>query len=233
MKRYFCIACGREHDGRHSSKYCQKHKWQLDKFGKLLDSNPRTKYDPNEFRFVDGHVEFDTYCYPSQGVNKTYIIDAEDYPKVSKLKWFTTSTGYAFCRNSNTLLHRFIMEGKPGQEFDHINLIFLDIRKENLRLCTSGLNKLNRRVISRDVVGVKGVWRHTNNLYSANLTIGGNLYNSPCYRTIAEAAFARYILEQLFVKEYLQQHHQDLFGTLSEETKAQIINGVKRKFNIT
>lgn len=230
MKKYFCIACGREHDGKHSSKYCRKHKWQLDKFGELLDSNPRTKYDPNEFRFVGGHVEFDTYSCPSQDVCKTYIIDADDYPRVSKLKWFTTSTGYAFCRTAKVLLHRFIMEGKPGQEFDHINRNILDNRKSNLRLCTSSLNKLNES--TRKDSMAKGVTKHNNGKFSASVIIAGKKYISPCYATINEAAFARHILEQLFVKEYIYPHSTHLFGTLTIEQKESIIEGIKTKFYI-
>lgn len=231
MKEYFCIACGRAHNGKHSSEYCRKHKWQLDKYGELLDSNPRTKYDPNEFRFVNGYVEFDTYSYPSQDVCKTYIIDAEDYPRVAKLKWYTTSTGYAFCRQVKVLLHRFVMDGKPGQEFDHINQNILDNRKANLRLCTSSLNKLNRQSYNNPL-GVKGVYQHRDGRYSANLILEGKSYHSPCYGTIPEAAFARYILEQIFVKEYLVQHHSDLFRKLTEDQKSSIIRGVKSKFNI-
>ncbi len=229
MKEYYCSVCGRKHNGKYSSSYCRKHKHQIDKYGKVLDSNPRTKYDPNEFRFVNGHVEFDTYCYPSQNINKTYIIDAEDYPRVSKLKWFTLSSGYAYCRDSKVLLHRFIMNCKPGQEVDHINLNMLDNRKSNLRYCTSRLNKLN--MSPKNSTGVKGTTIHKDGRYSTCITLGGKQFHSPCYNTLEEVAFARYILEQMFVKEPLFQHNSDMYSRLSEEIKLNIINGLKIKFN--
>lgn len=233
MKEYFCIACGRKHNGKYSSRYCRKHKWQLDKYGKLLDSNPRTKYDPNEFRFIKDYVEFDTYNYPSQDVCKTYIIDSEDYPRVSKMKWFTTSSGYAFCRDSQVLLHRFVMNGLPGQEFDHINRDITDNRKSNLRLSTSSLNKLNQRVRCDNKFGIKGVSKHNNGLYSCTVIIQGKKYISPCYKTLNEVAFARYIIEQLFVKDYIRWDSTELFEQLTISQKEAIISGIKEKFNIS
>lgn len=229
-KEYYCSACGRKHNGKHSSKYCGKHQWQLYKFGRVLDSNPRTKYDPNEFRFIDGHVEFDTYSYPSQEVNKTYIIDAEDYPLVSRYKWHTIAGGYARTQNDKILLHNLIMGSKRGQEIDHINLNPLDNRKENLRYCTSNLNKMNRNPYNN--LGVKGVQSHRDGKYSAYLTINSKMYHSPCYKTIEEATFARFILEQMFIKDFLVQHSLDLINKLSEEQKETIILGLKKKFNI-
>lgn len=229
-KEYYCSACGRKHNGKHSSKYCRKHQWQLYKFSKILDSNPRTRYDPNEFRFVDDHVEFDTYSRPSQEVYKTYIIDTEDYPIVSKYKWYTTVGGYAMNKDNKMFLHNLIMGSKKGQEIDHINLNPLDNRKENLRFCTGNLNKMNRNPYN--TLGVKGVQRHRDGKYSAYLTMNSKMYHSPCYKTIEEAAFARFILEQIFVKDFLVQHSLDLISKLSEEQKESIILRLKEKFNI-
>lgn len=229
-KEYYCSACGRKHSGKHSSKYCRKHQWQLYKFGEVLDSNPRTKYDPNEFRFIEGHVEFDTYSYPSQEVCKTYIIDAEDYPLVSKYKWYTTSGGYAMNKTNKMFLHKLIMGSKRGQEIDHMNLNPLDNRKENLRYCTGNLNKMNRNPYN--TLGVKGVQKHRDGKYSAYLTVNSKMYHSPCYKTIEEAAFARFILEQIFIKDFLAQHSLGLISRLSEKQKEYIIFRLKEKFNI-
>jgi hypothetical protein len=46
-----CPACNKEYyylgnkDG-----YCEKHYYQLLRYGKLLDNSPRSIYDPNEYR---------------------------------------------------------------------------------------------------------------------------------------------------------------------------------------
>ena len=62
-KKYFCKQCGREFfNDKHGSTYCRKHGYQIEKYGYCLDSNPRNKFDANEFRFKSNNcVEFDTY----------------------------------------------------------------------------------------------------------------------------------------------------------------------------
>lgn len=230
MKEYYCEVCGRKHSGKHSSHYCRKHQWQIQKYGKTLDSNPRTKFDFNEFRFLGGDiVEFDTYVAPSFNVDKSYIIDAEDYPLVSKYKWKTTKGGYASTGKDSILLHRLILDAKQGQQVDHINLNPLDNRKANLRIADCSLNVSNRKPYNK--YGIKGIEQHSFNKWSAYFRINNKQYHSKCYRTKEEAAFARYILEQMFRKEYLTQHSTNLFEVLTREQKTQIIKDTKKKFN--
>ena len=64
MKENYCIICGRKIGGKSSTKYCKKHLNQIQKYGKVLDNNPRNKFDPNEFRFIGNDiVEFDTIVF--------------------------------------------------------------------------------------------------------------------------------------------------------------------------
>lgn len=235
-KKYFCKQCGREFfNDKHGSTYCRKHGYQIEKYGYCLDSNPRNKFDANEFRFKsDNCVEFDTYKEPSWYVDKTYIIDSEDYPLVSKYHWVSGADGYARTKLSNgkmVLLHRLLMEAKPGQQVDHINLNTFDNRKNNLRICNNSLNSSNRKPYNK--LGVKGVEFHKReNKYSAYFRIDNKQYHSPCYKTIEEASFARFILEQLFRKEKLTQFNNSYINNLTFEQKENIIDGIKRKFNI-
>lgn len=232
MKKYFCIQCGREiTNTKHGSTYCRKHGYQILKYGKMLDSNPRNKFDPNEFRFVDGHVEFDTYNLPSLDVAHTYLIDSEDYPLVSKYKWASAKNGYAVSTDNKLFLHRLVTHAIPGQQVDHINLDVFDNRKNNLRLCGNALNSSNRKPYNK--LSIKGVEEHkSTRKFSAYIRVGYKQYHSPCYQTVAEAAFARFILEQLFGEEPLTQFNDDYIKVLSEEQKTNIINGIKAKFNI-
>lgn len=232
MERKFCIQCGREIlDSKHGSVYCRKHGYQMKKYGELLDSNPRSKFDPNEFRFIGNDlVEFDTYESPSYNVCKTYIIDAEDFPEVSKYKWVTDKNGYAKSVNANIYLHRFLLNAKIGQQVDHINLDKTDNRKENLRICNNSLNSSNRKPYGR--LSIKGVEKHKNGKYSAYFRNQNKQYHSPCYNTKEEASFARFILEQLFREEKLTQFNSEYINSLSEEQKINIITGVKNKFNV-
>lgn len=233
MKKYFCKQCGREIlNTKHGSDYCRKHGYQLEKYGRFLDANPRNKFDDNEFRFIGNDVvEMDTYKAPTYEIDKTYLIDAEDYPMVSMFKWVSDKNGYAKSANNNLYLHRLIMNPKPGQQVDHINVNVLDNRKENLRVCNNSLNSSNRKPYNK--LNIKGIEYHkTKRLYSAYLRVNYKQYHSPCYKTKEEAAFARFILEQIFRKERLTQFSVNEIDSLTIEQKENIINGIKGKFNI-
>ena len=144
MKENYCIICGRKIGGKSSTKYCKKHLNQIQKYGKVLDNNPRNKFDPNEFRFIGNDiVEFDTYDVIGNVV-ATYKIDAEDYPLVSKYKWRTIK-GYASHGSSINYLHRLVTHAKDGQQVDHINLDITDNRKCNLRFADNSLNQNNKK----------------------------------------------------------------------------------------
>lgn len=233
MKRLFCIQCGREiNSNKHGSAYCRKHGYQMKKYGKLLDANPRNKFDQNEFRFIGNDVvEFDTYLSPTYEVYKTYKIDAEDYPTVSKYKWCTAKNGYAVSADKKIFLHRLLLNAKLGQQVDHINLDIADNRKENLRICGNSLNSSNRKPYNK--LNIKGVEYHKgSHKYSAYFRKDNKQYHSPCYHTKEEASFARFILEQLFLDEKLTQFNDEYINNLTEEQKSVIIEGIKSKFNI-
>lgn len=227
-KIQYCPICGRRNIDEFAKGYCGKHYHQIKKYGKVLDNNPRTKYDPNEFRFKKNIVEFDTYELPSNRVKQTYIIDTEDYLKVSQYKWQTLSTGYAGTRDIKThkiiLLHRLIMDAKPGQQIDHIDQDITNNTKENLRYCDNGLNMANRKPYNS--LQLKGVQQHKNGKYSAYIRRNNKQYHSNVYETFEEASFARYILEQIVYPEGL---HQLKEFSLSEAKKQTIIQQVTSK----
>lgn len=229
MKENYCVICGRKISGKNSTKYCKKHHLQIQKYGKALDNNPRTKFDPNEFRFVGNDiVEFDTYDVNGNVVS-TYKIDAEDYPLVSKYKWRTIK-GYASYGSTIHYLHRIITNAKEGQQIDHINLDITDNRKSNLRIAGNSLNQSNKKGYNK--YGIKGIEYHkTLNKWSAYFRINNKQYHSPCYITKEEAVFARFILEQMFRVEKLTQFSTDLINSLSEDQKSNIIQSIKHKFN--
>ncbi len=228
---HFCICCGRKITTKNSTKYCKKHFHQIQTYGKTLDSISRTKFDPNEFRFVGNDiVEFDTYNSLGEVV-ATYKIDAEDYPKVSKYKWRTLK-GYASYGSKIHYLHRLIMNAPPGQEIGHINQDPTDNRKSNLRIASSTLQKLNRKSTTKDIpVGVK--CHSKSGKWYANIRIQYKLYCSPCYKSKEEAAFARYILEQLFLKEYIHQGKNPIYNVLTEEQKQNVIETIRSKYMST
>ena len=122
------------------------------------------------------------------------------------------------------------MNAKLGQQVDHLNLDITDNRKINLRICGNSLNSSNRAGYNK--LNIKGIEYHKNqNKYSAYFRINDKQYHSSCFNSKEEAAFARFILEQMFREEELTQFSSELINTLSEKTKSNIIDAIKKKFN--
>src|SRR5215211_5379701 len=80
-----------------------------------------------------------------------YLIDAEDWPRISGFKWSVSSDGgkrmYVSTRieGKKIYLHRFLLEAPHGMRVDHRNGDPLDNRKTNLRLATHQQNMFNSR----------------------------------------------------------------------------------------
>ena len=69
-----CKVCGKICDNSHGSfngktGMCRKHNDQLKKYGKTLDTNPRTVWDPNEIRVLGTYAEIDTYTFTGEVLN--------------------------------------------------------------------------------------------------------------------------------------------------------------------
>ena len=132
----FCKICSKECDKLFDGM-CKKHYLQMKTYGKIINANQRTVFDPNELRVYDNYAEIDTYD-SFGGVFKTYKIDLDDIPKLGKCKWRTivkTRNGvesYYLGTGHTIYFHRLIM-GNPNCEIDHLNRNTLDNRKSNLR----------------------------------------------------------------------------------------------------
>lgn len=110
----------------------------------------------NEKYYVVGHVI-------SNGTEHKFIIDKDDYDKVSMYSWHLISNNYIATTvlhdgNRKPLyLHNLIMgrdafNGKGQTEsIDHINRNGLDNRKENLRLITQSEQNINQVKKKRNV----------------------------------------------------------------------------------
>lgn len=121
------------------------------------------------------------------------IVDDDDYEWLSSYNWHVTSNGYAARRTNRHILymHRQIMDVQPESEIDHINLIKLDNRRENLRVCSHGQNMRNTKIGSNNSSGYKGVCYHKNcKKWVSYISINGKRYHLGCFLTDTEAAFA-------------------------------------------
>jgi hypothetical protein len=76
-------------------------------------------------------------------------VDAADYKKLSKYKWYAKRHGrtvYATCRDKGKVvyMHRMILRPRKGYVVDHIDGNGLNNRRGNLRVCTHQQNQANR-----------------------------------------------------------------------------------------
>lgn len=102
------------------------------------------------------------------------IVDDEDYPELSKHKWYATkdrNTYYAIrrigkCQNKRKVwMHRQIMNALENEEIDHRNHTGFDNRKSNLRTCTHSQNLQNQKPQKDKTSKYKGVSWHKGKIY--------------------------------------------------------------------
>jgi hypothetical protein len=142
--------------------------------------------------------------------NKYALVDDEDYPKVSKHKWFVIQRGKSehACRtviengNKRTeYLHRALLNPNSNEVVDHINGNGLDNQKANLRLCTKQQNSWNSDKNTKNVSGYKGVsFEKTTGKWRVRIRKDGKSYSYGLYEQAEEAS-----------KVYLEKA-QELFG---------------------
>lgn len=217
-----CEVCGREHCklNKVGGKYvCMKHVHQYCKYGKFLDTNPRTVQDPNEIRIEKDIAYISLYDINSNKIDEA-IIDAEDVDKVKDIKWSKTFYGYIRGRKDDKgiFLHRFLLDCEDEYDVDHINHNILDNRKNNLRKVNTSQNMQNRKC--KGYVYNKGKYR-------AYISRNGITYNLGRYITEEEAKYAREIGEQIIFGEYRYIQEKDF--NLSDNRKLEIKKDVLKR----
>lgn len=212
-----CDACGRCCDkliGYFGKHLCTKHYNQYKKYGKFLDSNPRTIYDKNEYH-IDGDITYIDLYDKDCNVIAQAIIDTEDLDKVKDIKWKLSWNGYAMNTPKGSIAERGpnkhmsrVIYGEdrltPELFVDHINHNTLDNRKKNLRAATKSENAMNS-IKMRNPNSTNpaiGVYETTSGLYNAYIKYHQMTYNLGVYAYLEEAMFARYIAEYLLFGEY-------------------------------
>jgi len=119
------------------------------------------------------------YGYPfrrirlSQG--KYAIVDPDDYPRLSRYKWYTAKGSHSFYamrgqwsgklkKRLTIMMHREVLNVPEGMVADHINHNGLDNRKANLRICTPADNARNARYPKINTSSrYRGVWYNKHN----------------------------------------------------------------------
>jgi hypothetical protein len=111
------------------------------------------------------------------------IVDAEDYPRLSRYTWFAEGT----CKNfyavrkengKSIKMHREIMNAPDHLVVDHIDHNGLNNRRENLRVCTFAENCRNLRSSRHKTSKYKGVhWRKRCKKWAAQITCENKSYH--------------------------------------------------------
>jgi hypothetical protein len=99
---------------------------------------------------------------------KVAIVDADDYPLISKNKWRIDCNGYAVravkvgkTKRHWLRMHRVIAKTPDHLFTDHKNGNKLDNRKSNLRVCTKSQNAYNSRLNKQSHISkFRGVNKH-------------------------------------------------------------------------
>lgn len=144
---------------------------------------------------------------------KWVLVDIEDFEKVSKYKWYLSSSGYAIAYSGGRVwMHRFLINPPKNLDVDHINGDKLDNRKSNLRPATRGQNLHSRPKLITNSSGFKGVFFEKScSKWRAQIHCKGKKFHCGVFKTAEEAARAydRYALKLFgpfawlnFKKEY-------------------------------
>lgn len=191
MKGQKCDICGRMSDEHHricfnAKSGCflfQKHKAQINRYGKIIDPTQRTTADKNEYIIREDYAEIIIRNKTGE-IKATGLIDIEDVEKCKNVKWTTDGDSYINGCSKKYKLYRFVLDYDGPLQVDHINRNKYDNRKSNLRIVTQFKNAQNN--------GKLGVSFDKNaNKWKAEFQRYGKYYNAGVYSTIEEAVEAR------------------------------------------
>ena len=218
-----CDICGRPLKRKiqcYGLTLCYKHYMQARRNRWALDTNPRTVFDMNDIRVIDGVAYMDLYDKRAEKVATT-IFDAEDISKAVRYKW-RLCHGYVNVANKKTkclMLHRLIMDADGF--VDHINHDTLDNRKANLRIVNKSQNSMNS--------DHKGVTLLPKGGYYAHIKKNQRMLNLGHYEHEEQALYARWYAEQILFGEYaFKKDEPDIPGFMKEEIRDYVDKKVQR-----
>ena len=205
-----CEHCGRllikprlKRKGVSKFNYCNKHRKQLDRYGKFLDNNQLFKNDKNRIILHENYAEVELRNRYGE-INGIALIDLEDVGFVKQYKWNLHNQGYMY-NHEIGLFHKY----KTGFELtDHINRNRLDNRKENLREATKQINQINRSLQKNNSSGITGVgYNKQKQLWVSRLEKDGVIIIYECYENKEDAIRCRLQGEKDYFGEYAPQKH--------------------------
>lgn len=145
--------------------------------------------------------------------NQVTLVSDKDFMYLSQWKWHTCQGKYAV-RNrkisdgpgpSAIRMHRVIAQRMGlnlGEDIDHRDGDGLNNQRHNLRAASKTGNGQNRGPNSNNLLGVKGVYRHTNGKYRAQIAAQGRRIHLGYFTTLDQATNAYKQAAKKYFGEY-------------------------------
>jgi len=165
--------------------YCNRHYQQFHKYGKIMSSGERTKFDPNEIIIETDICRMKLYNIKNKEIAET-IFYLKYKSEIEQFKWRLNNYGYVQCswydennQRHEMQLHQYIvyLSGQTvenKQEIDHKDNNKLNNLDDNLRICSHIQNNQNKLKPINNTSGDKGVsWHIPAKKWSANIMNNG------------------------------------------------------------
>lgn len=234
-KMYKCEICGREIFKKNRAggyTLCSRHMHQFCKYGKFLDTNPRTQNDLNAYVIQGKKAIFEVYNQKGVVVDH-FIIDKQDLERVKYHKWRIDTNKHVITGNCSKTrprkeLSHIILGEVPGEcVVDHINHDPRDNRRDNLRVCKQSDNVCNKGFMSTNTSGWIGVYRDKKrNKWSVEIVKNGIRYRLGRYSILEEAVFIRVEAEKILFQEYRptnkDKEYNNLVSHITDERKQEL-----------
>ena len=148
--------------------------------------------------------------------NEEFYFDLEDYDLIKDYCWHINKEGYVVARDCDSKkvikMHRLIMgclncritiDHKHGKHTKNDN------RKDNLRICTSSQNGMNRDTFPNNMSGVTGVsYDKRSKKWVAYITVNRKRHNLGYYNNFEDAVNARKNGEEKYFGEFSYDNSQ-------------------------
>lgn len=231
-----CEVCGRE-SNRVTRLYgrmlCSKHMHQLMKYGKTLDTIPRTTKDLNDYSIQGDVAVFNLYNQKNERIGE-FLVDLGDIEKVKYKKW-RLSHGHVITglpsKGTQIELSWHLLAGKTleGKVIDHINGNPKDNRRSNLRICEQKENVLNKSFMSNNSSGFIGVsFDSSRQPWASEIRRDGIRCRFKRMETLEEAVYCRYVAEEIVFGDFLNENeHEKKYAFFKDKISLQKQNELR------
>lgn len=201
-----CSVCGKksEHCCKYSGAiYCPKHYQQYLKFGHVLDNNPRTTNDLNDFEIYGDTTKVFVYNRRCEKYGY-FLIDTEDLEHIIDKKWRIWGTNIVTGNYKPKHLYRYILNiSDSNVVVDHRDSNRLNNKKNNLRVTTQAKNVINKCLQSNNSSGIAGVYfDEKRNKWCSEIRFDNKKCFLGRHANFSDAVYVKYIAEINVFGEY-------------------------------